>query len=91
MYKDLIDKLDGFLVGTTVVMDGQAFLITDDGDDIKLDTNCQIELATEDEYGLHYKEITYEELLLEKTSDGGIPLFAGFYARVKRGEENASN
>ncbi|WP_112181403.1 hypothetical protein [Paraliobacillus zengyii] len=84
MYKDLIDRLDGYFVGTTAVMEGQAYLITDD-DDVELDTNCQIEIMTVDEKGTHYNEITYEELLYERTKFEGWPLFAGFHARVKRG------
>lgn len=87
MYKDLIDGLDGYFIGTTAVMEGQAYLITAD-DDIELDTNCQIEIITEGEQGTHYKEITYEELLFERTTVEGRPLFAGFHARVKRGESN---
>ena len=83
MYKDLIDRLDGYLVGTTIVEENRAYLITDNGE-VDLDTHSQIEIQSVDEKGTHYTEITYEELLNEKTSDGGIPLFAGFYARVKR-------
>lgn len=86
MYKDLIDRVDGYLVGTTAVMEGQAFLLTNDAD-ILLDTNCQIEIMTLDGQGAKYKEITCEELLQEKTKEGW-PLFSGFYARVKRGEVN---
>lgn len=83
MYKDLIDRIDGYTVGTTVVEDGKAILVTNKGAEMDLDTHSQIEIQSVDENGTHYTEITYEELLNEETDDG-IPLFAGFYARVKK-------
>jgi len=79
--KDLIDRLDSYLVGTTIVEENRAYLVTDKGE-VDLDTHSQIEIQSVDEHGTHYTEITYEELLNDKTADDGIPLFAGFYARV---------
>jgi hypothetical protein len=84
MYKDLIDRIDGYTVGTTIVEENRAYLITDKEKEIDLDTHSQIEIQSVDEHGAHYTEITYEELLNDKTADDGIPLFAGFYARVKK-------
>lgn len=87
MYKDLIDRLDGFTIGTTIVDDGDVYLLKQDGSRFDLDTHCQIELLTNTVIGGQYVEVTFEELrdVVEVTPDGGIPLYAGFYARVKRG------
>ncbi|WP_117161314.1 hypothetical protein [Paraliobacillus sp. X-1268] len=84
MYKDLMDRLDGYTIGTTIVDDGDAYLIKQDGSRFDLDTDCQIELLTNTVIGGEYVEITFEELRDVVASDGGIPLYAGFYARVKR-------
>ncbi|GAA5416228.1 hypothetical protein Pryu01_01260 [Paraliobacillus ryukyuensis] len=84
-YQDLIDRMDGYRIGTTVVENGEAYLATEDGR-VDLNTYSQIEIQTYDDNGIKYHEITYEEMLHEKTPEGW-PLFAGFYARVKGGEQ----
>lgn len=76
-YHDLIDRIDGYTVGTLVIENGKAQLQTQGGG-LALDDAQTIEVLNGD----HYETFTVADCLQLKT-DEGWPLLAGFYARVR--------
>jgi hypothetical protein len=79
-YKDLIDRMDGFEVGTAVVENNKGFLQRDNGELIELNSKDHIEVLNGDEY----EGISLETLINTKTTEGW-PGYAGLYCRIKRG------
>lgn len=71
--------LEGSILGTLIIEDGQAFLQLSNGEYQSLDDSYQIEIITDD--GNHF--ITYQEVINRLTAEGW-PLFAGFQAKVKK-------
>lgn len=77
-YRDLIDRLEGFEVGTLIVDAGVVSLDTNDGM-IELTADHKIEVLNGD----HYLAVTLDDCLSRVTEGEGWPLFAGLYARIK--------
>jgi hypothetical protein len=75
-YHDLIDRMDGYQIGTIVVENGRAVLHREKGGSLPLETAKTIEVLNGD----HYESVTYADCL-RQTSEGW-PLLAGLYARV---------
>ncbi len=77
-------EIDAFLgnyaIGTLVVENEQAFLVTEN-DEIQLDDSFIIEVLA----GNQYRTITYDQARNTMSSDGW-PLYAGLEARVKKKE-----
>lgn len=70
-YHDLIDRIDGYTVGTLIVT-----LETRNGE-IPLESAASIEVLNGD----NYESVTLADC--RRISTDGWPLFAGLYARVK--------
>lgn len=81
--KKTVRTIDAFLgnyaIGTLVVENEQAFLVTEN-DEIQLDDSFIIEVLA----GNQYRTITYDQARNTMISDGW-PLYAGLEARVKKG------
>jgi hypothetical protein len=77
-YHDLIDRIDGFTIGTIIVENGVATLETKTGE-INLDEVTSIEVLN----GADYVSVTAEDCRVKLDSITGWPLFAGMYARVR--------
>lgn len=73
-YNNLIDRMDGYTVGTLVV---EGDKVTLDGE-LPLDNALSIEVLNGD----YYVAITLEECRTKMSTDGW-PLFAGLYCRVR--------
>ena len=73
--------LDQYTLGTLIIENEQAFLVTEN-DEIQLDDSFIIEVFA----GGKYHTITYEQASNSYCSDmPDCPLFAGFECRVKKG------
>lgn len=75
--RNTLNHLDGWTTGRTLVEDGKAFLQLDNGDDMQLHQGDRIEVFA----GNEYVSITLQDLLEKKTDEGWL-LLAGFDARV---------
>ncbi len=79
-YNDLIDRLDGYTVGTLIIDDGLVLLRT--GERYLTLTNAKtIEVLHVGDTEV-YRAFTYNECLA-LVDDAGWPLLAGLYTRVK--------
>lgn len=76
--RNTLNHFDGWITGRTFVENGKAFLHLDNGNEIQLQQDNKIEVLA----GSEYVAITLQDLL-EKKTDEGWPLFAGFDARIK--------
>ncbi|WP_141431919.1 hypothetical protein [Bacillus sp. 03113] len=79
-YNDLIDRLDGYTVGTLIV-DDNLVVLHSGGRYLTLDHAKSIEVLREAETDSYYA-VTYEQCLTF-VDHAGWPLLAGLYARVK--------
>ncbi|WP_102271288.1 hypothetical protein [Cytobacillus massiliigabonensis] len=79
-YNDLIDRLDGYTVGTLIVDDG-VVLLQSGVRYLTLTDAKSIEVLNAVDGAEHYVALTLAECLTESTD--GWPLFAGLYARVR--------
>jgi hypothetical protein len=77
-YNDLIDRIDGFTVGTLIVDGTDVSLKTNTGDEIPLDAAKTIEVLNDDQYIL----ISLNQCRTTLATGTDWPLFAGLYARV---------
>ncbi|HHV76535.1 MAG TPA: hypothetical protein GXX39_04065 [Syntrophothermus lipocalidus] len=76
-----IDKLDDFLDGWTtgqlVVDDGQALVQLEDGQEIPISPDCQVQVRN----GGQWEDLSYTDLF--KVSANGRPAYAGLDARMR--------
>lgn len=73
-YHDLIDRLDGYTIGTLIVLDDEVYIETKDG---KLYAE-QFEVLNGDTY----ESYSVEQALAMRDS-AGWPIMAGCYARAR--------
>ncbi|MFC4389111.1 hypothetical protein ACFOZ1_15120 [Gracilibacillus marinus] len=78
-YKDLIDRMDGFQVGTLIVEQNHVWLHQGMNKSTDLDDSYQIEVYSD---GTYYP-ITLNDAMSVMSTDGW-PLYAGLYCRVKK-------
>lgn len=78
-YHDLIDRMDGFTIGTLVIENDTIALQTDDDDLLPLPAVAHIEVMND----RAYLRVTYAEALEMRDPATGWHTLAGVYARVK--------
>lgn len=83
--RETSDIAGGYLTGTLFVEGEAVGLQRQNGEEILLDDTYMIEVRNGDAY----QQITIQEALTAITGEGW-PLYAGLYARVKRGQEEMS-
>jgi hypothetical protein len=76
-YNDLIDRMDGYTIGTLIIEGGTVSLQRDNANCVPLDSAKSLEILAGDKY----HAVTVDECLTE-VDEAGWPMFAGFYARV---------
>lgn len=80
--RETSDIAGGYLTGTLFVEGEAVGLQRQNGEEILLDDTYMIEVRNGDAY----QQITIGDALTAKTAEGW-PLYAGLYARVKKGQE----
>lgn len=83
--KESIDQFDGFITGKLIVDNGEAYILSEDGEEIDLEGAKSIEVRTYNGERHEYHEISYDEARTKMSTDGWS-LYAGLYCRVKREE-----